>query len=157
MVKFLLNLMKSQQDITFPIPIQDGITRVNNRNENWKCLTGKQTLPGFYWFVWSLARTYILSIRTQDGISRDSQREENQNRLASRKTLSSCYWFYEAPPGQHFSHSDPRMDPKGQPKERKPKISDRRKNLIKLMLNFMRSHQDSILSIRTQDGTPRNN
>jgi hypothetical protein len=25
------------------------------------------------------------------------------------------------------------------------------------MLNFMRSHQDSILSIRTQDGTPRNN
>ena len=33
--------------------------------------------------------------------------------------------FYEAPPGHHSFHQDPRWDPKGQPEGRQLKMSDR--------------------------------
>ena len=56
---FLLNSMRSYQDITFPTRIQDGTPRGNQRDDNWKCLTGKKTLSSFYWNSWGPFRTSL--------------------------------------------------------------------------------------------------
>jgi hypothetical protein len=45
---FLLNFMKSYQDITFSTRIQDGSPRDNQRDEKRKCLTSRKTLATFY-------------------------------------------------------------------------------------------------------------
>jgi hypothetical protein len=45
---FLLNLMRSHQDFTLPIMIQDGIPRDNQRDEKRKCVVGRKTIAIFY-------------------------------------------------------------------------------------------------------------
>ena len=51
--------MRSFQDLTFSTRIQYGIPRDSQRDENWKCLTGKKTLSSFYWNSWGPFRTSL--------------------------------------------------------------------------------------------------
>ena len=57
--EFLLNFKRSYQDLTFSIRIQDGGPRNNQRHKKRKCLTGRKTLAGFCWILWSPTRTSL--------------------------------------------------------------------------------------------------
>ena len=58
---------RSRQDFTFSIRIQDGIPRDNQRDENWKCLTGGKPLSSFFLEFMSSQQDLNFPTRIQDG------------------------------------------------------------------------------------------
>jgi len=160
--------MRSFQDLTFSTRIQYGIPRDSHRDENWKCLTGKNTLSSFYWNSWGPFRTSLFPPGSSMGSQGTAEGTKTENAWQVKKTLSRFYWnswgpfrtslflpgssmgsqgtakgtktenvwqvkkpyqvfieIHEVFSGPHFFHKDPVWDPKGQPKGRKLKMSDR--------------------------------
>ena len=155
--EFLLNFMKSYQDLAFSTRIQDGSPMDNQGDEKRKCLTGRKTLASFCWIWRGPIRTSLFPPGSRMGAQWTTKGKKTENVWQAEKPYRVFVEFYEVLPGPHFFHQDPGWEPKGQPRGRKNEMSDRPNNLSEFSLNFMRSYQDLTFSTRIQDGSPRDN
>ena len=84
--EFLLDFMRSYQDLTFSTRIQDGSPRDNQRDQKRKCLTGRKPLATFYWILWGPTRTSLFPSGSRMG---------SQGATKGKKTES--VWQVEKP------------------------------------------------------------
>jgi len=150
--------MRSFQDLTFSTRIQYGIPRDSQRDENWKCLTGKKTLSSFYWNPWGLFRTSLFPPGSSMGSQGTAKVQKTEIAWQVKKTLSSFYWNSWSPFRTSLFPPGSSMGYQGTAKGTKTEnVWQVRKNLIKFLLKFMRSSQDLTFSTRIQYGIPRDN
>ena len=90
--RVLLKLLSYHQDITFSIGAQDGTPRHNTNDQNRKCLTGRKTLPSFYWIWWGSIRTSFFPVGPRMGFQGATEQKERKNAWQVANTLSSCWW-----------------------------------------------------------------
>ncbi len=76
---FLLDFVKSYQDLAFSIRIQDGVRRDSRRDKNENVWQVEKNPSDFLLDFMRSYQDFTFSIRIQDGVLRDSQRDKNEN------------------------------------------------------------------------------
>ena len=154
--EFLLNFMRSYQDLAFSTRIQDGSPRNNQRDKKdnvWQAEKPERVVVEFYEVPSGLHFFH------QDPGWEPNGKPTGQKRkcLTGRRTLASFCWILWGPIRTSLFPPGSRMGAQWTTKGKGYKMFDRPKNLSEFLLSFMRSYQDLTFSTRIQDGSPRDN
>ena len=142
LIKLLLEFMMSHQTNTFSIGAQDGTPRHNTNDQNRKCLTGRKTLPSFYWIWWGSIRTSFFPVGPRMGFQGATEQKERKNAWRVANTLSSCWWNLWGSIKTALFLLRPRMRSPGIAKGTKIENVWQVNKPYQVLLDFMKSHLD---------------